>query len=343
MRVAVVSPYDLGRPGGVQDQCRRLVGWLADTGNEAALVGPGESGPEGAVLLGRATPIPANRSIAPIMLDPRIGPELRRALSGFDVVHVHEPLMPVVSLIALRTGAATVATFHADPPAWAQALYRYGRPAVRLAMRGADSFTAVSPVAAIPIEGLVEYRLIPNGIDVSDYATGPKEPGRVTFLGRDDPRKGLSVLLEAWPRVRGAIPEATLHVIGAHRAPAVPGVTFLGPVSEEEKRAELAASVVHAAPNLGGESFGIVVLEAMASGCAVVASALPGFEYVAGDTAAFVTPGDGGELADAIVGLLERPRDAGGMGEAARRRSHEFDGKTVAARYLETYADALAR
>ena len=342
MRIAVVSPYDLGRPGGVQDQTTRLVGWLGQAGHDATLIGPGVEGPEGAVLLGATTVIPANRSRAPIKLDPRIAATVRQALEGFDVVHVHEPFVPVVSIAALRAGAAaTVATFHADPPRWVRSGYQLGRVGLRSALSPAAVVTAVSPVAGSAIEDLAEYRVVPNGIEVADYLSGPKLPNRVTFLGRDEPRKGLAVLLEAWPRIRAAVPDATLQVLGAERSERVEGVSYLGRVSEGDKRSKLAASAVHVAPNLGGESFGIVVLEAMASSCAVVASAIPAFEYVAGDTAAAVEPGDVDDLADSVIELLEDPPQAAQMGAAARRRANQFDGSVVASQYLDTYQEAL--
>lgn len=342
MRVAVVCPYDLGRPGGGQDQAIRLVRWLGEAGTEALLVGPGTDGPDGAVLLGATTVVPMNRSTAPIKLDPRIAADVRTAVSGFDVVHVHEPLVPIVATAALRTKApATVATFHADPPGWVRGAYRVGRVALRAALRGVEIVTAVSPVAGSAIDGIVDYRIVPNGIDVGDYETGPKIPNRVTFLGRDDERKGLSVLLEAWSRISGEVPEATLHVLGAMRYEAIEGVTFLGRVSDEEKRMELASSMVHVAPNLGGESFGIVVLEAMAAESAVVASDLPAFRFVAGDAAVLVPVGDAAQLADRVIGLLADPGRASSIAAAGRTRSATFDGPAVAAQYLEVYEDAL--
>ncbi|GMQ85451.1 MAG: glycosyltransferase family 4 protein [Acidimicrobiia bacterium] len=342
MRVAVVCPYDLDIPGGGQDQTIRIVRWLGEAGVDARLVGPGAEGAGGEVLPGRTTMLTINRSMAPVRIDPRVVGSVRRALAGFDVVHVHEPLVPMVSVAAVSVpGSAKVATFHADPPAWVRRLYRYGRPAIRQALRGIDVFTAVSPVAGSAIEGLVEYRIIPNGVDVDDYATGPTVRRRVSFLGRDDPRKGLSVMLEAWPRIRAAVPGADLHVIGAFRAE-MAGVTFLDRVSEEEKRHELAASEIHVAPNAGAESFGVVVLEAMAAGCAVVASAIPAFEYVSGGVARLVRPGDPIELASAVIDLLQDPAKITSMGEAARQRAGDFDGAKVAAQYIEAYEDALA-
>ncbi len=344
MKIGLVSPYDLGRPGGVQDQVVRLAGWLIDAGHEPRIVGPGIEGPDGAVLLGATTVVPANRAKTPIRLDPRIGRQLRTALSDVDVIHVHEPLMPAVSPAALRVdGPAKVATFHADPPGWVRRLYRHGRTGVRLAVGRATVVTAVSPIAGSSIDGVVEYRIIPNGIDVARYRTGPKTPGRVAFLGRDDERKGLPILLEAWPTVRDAVPGATLSVLGASRDEPIEGVEFFGWVGDEVKEAELGDATVFCAPNLGGESFGIIVAEAMASACGIVASAIPAFEHVAGSTARFVAPGDPDGLAEQIIGLLLDAEMTARFGSAAEKRVQRFDGSSVAADYVSAYEDAIAR
>ena len=344
MRVGLVSPYDLGRPGGVQDQVIRLAGWLRDAGHTPLIVGPGTEGPDGAILLGPTTVVPANRAKTPIRLDPRVGRDLAVALGDVDVIHVHEPLMPAVSPAALRVeGPAKVATFHADPPAWVRRLYRHGRSGVRLAVRNAAVVTAVSPIAGSSIDGVVDYRIIPNGIDISRYEKGLKTAGRVAFLGRDDERKGLPVLLEAWPTVRDAVPTATLAVLGASRDQPMTGVEFFGWVGDEVKESELGSAAVFCAPNLGGESFGIIVAEAMASGCAIVASAIPAFEHVAGPTAVFAAPGDAEELAAQIIKLLLDPALAARLGSSAAKRVQRFDGSSVAADYVVAYEDAIAR
>ena len=170
MRVGLVSPYDLGRPGGVQDQVIRLAGWLRDVGHDPIVVGPGDEGPPGAILLGRTTVLTVNRAATPVRLDPRVGRELTRALADVDVIHVHEPLAPAVSLSALRVdGPPKVATFHADPPLWVRRLYRYGRSGVRMALGRASVVTVTSPISGGSIDGIVDYRIIPNGIDVQSY------------------------------------------------------------------------------------------------------------------------------------------------------------------------------
>lgn len=343
MKVAVISPYDLGRHGGVQDQALRLTGWLRDVGHESVLVGPGKEGPPGAVLVGGTMVIAANRAATPIALDPLVGRRITAAVGDFDVFHVHEPFMPLVSTAALRVeGPAKVATFHADPPRWARRLYSVGRPPLRAMLRDV-TVTAVSPVAASAIDGLAPYRIVPNGVDVDDYATGPKVTGRVVFLGRDDERKGLSVLLDAWSAIRDTVPAATLRVVGAKRDVAFEGVEFLGAVSEVRKRAELAAAEIFVAPNLGGESFGIVLVEAMAAATAVVASAIPAFVHVVGDSGVLIAPGDRVGLADAVIRLLSEPVERDRRGEMARRRSRRCDGSEVAAGYVAAYEAALLR
>jgi phosphatidylinositol alpha-mannosyltransferase len=342
MRIGLVSPYDLGRPGGVQDQVIRLAGWLTDEGHEAIVVGPGIEGPAGAVLLGPTTAISANKANTPIRLDPRVGRRLAEVLSHVDVIHVHEPLMPAVSPAALRVeGPAKVATFHADPPTWVRRIYRHGRTGVRYAVRNAAVVTAVSPIAGSSIDGVVDYRIIPNGIDTSAYRTGPKVADRVVFLGRDDERKGLQILLDAWPAITADHPDATLHVLGATRETGPDGVRFLGWVDDATKRDELAAAAVFCAPNLGGESFGIIVAEAMASACAVVASSLPAFEHVAGEAALFVPPGDAAALGVRIGTLLSDPARAAALGQAAVTGVGRFSGPAVARRYAAAYRDAL--
>lgn len=344
MKIGVVCPYDLSRHGGVQDQTTRLVRWLRSAGHEALLIGPGREGPEDAVLLGSTTIIPANAAETPISLDPRVFRRVARALDGVDVAHVHEPLMPLVSTSAMRVrDPAIVATFHADPPSWVRSTYGAAKRVWRREMRNAQVVTTVSPVAAGAIAGFTGFRVIPNGIDVEEYRHGPMVPGRVAFLGRDDRRKGLTVLLEAWPFVREEVPEATLVVAGAERPEAPPGVTFLGRISEAEKRSVLAEAEVFCAPNLGGESFGIVVAEAMASGCAVVASALPAFAHVVGDAGELVSPGDIAGLGQRLAALLQDSDRRVQLANAAAVRVRRFDSSVVAAQYLAAYEEALAR
>ena len=343
MKVALVCPYDLGKPGGVQDQVFRLRRWLVDAGHDPVVIGPGTEGPEGCVLLGSAVGVRANKSSVPIALDPRVLAKVRRAVGDAEVVHIHEPLMPMVSLSATRIrDLPTVGTFHADASTLTRRALRFGMPAVRSVVSRLDVRTAVSAVAGSVMNGVGELRIIPNGVDVVDYRVGDKRANSVVFLGRDDPRKGLGILLDAWPAVVDAVPGASLSVVGAERSEPMPGVSYLGRVPEDEKRDVLATSSIYVAPNTGGESFGIVLVEAMASGCAVIASALPGFVRVLGDAGELVKPGDVSGFAQRIVSVLDDDRRREALQSAAVGRAGRFDGPMVASHYIEAYEDAIA-
>lgn len=343
MKVAMVCPYDLGFNGGVQDQAIRLTRWLGTLGHDTVLVGPGEQGPKGAVLLGATRVVKANKAATPIKLHPKVRGTIAEILREVDVAHIHEPLMPSVSLAATRSGdVPRVGTFHADPPPWVRRAYIGTGILLRRVVSKLDVVTASSPVSRSAIAGFVDARVVPNGIETSQYGGGPKDPFSVSFLGRDDERKGLDVLLAAWATVVEAVPEATLTVMGAERPNEGNGVTFLGRVTEEVKAAELARSEIYCAPNLGGESFGIVVAEAMASGCAVVASAIPAFTHVAGDSAEFVAPSEPAALADRIVVLLTNADRRRSLQTRALDRSNQFDGLAVASQFAAAYEDAIA-
>lgn len=344
MRVGLVCPYDMGAHGGVQDQVKRLSRWVREAGHEVRLVAPGSSDEPGFVSMGPTTVIPANGAATPVALAPRVAAAVAESLRNVDVAHIHEPLMPQVSLAAMRRAEVPlVGTFHADVSAVAAGVYKLGRVLTRRWFRRLDVITAVSPIAARVVADTGRVRLIPNGIDVGDYASGPKSAGSVAFLGRNDERKGLPVLLRAWPEIRAARPDAVLTVIGADRpGPEMAGVRFLGRVSEEEKRRTLAQSEVFCAPNLSGESFGIVVVEAMAAGCALVASGLPAFVRVAGDAARFVAPGDTAGLAREVSDLLGNRTEITRLASAAEVASQRYGRAEVAGAYLAAYEDAVA-
>ena len=316
MKVAIISPYDLGLPGGVQDQAIRLSGWLDRLVHDSVLIGPGEVGPEGAVLLGSTRTIKANRAATPIALNPRFSKKLKEAVADVDVVHIHEPLMPLVSTAATSIKThPTVGTFHADPPTWARIGYRVGSSVWRKAINRLDVVTTVSHVSGSAISPFVSARVIPNGIDVADYSGGVKIPYRVAFLGRDDERKGLQVLLDAWPSVLAAVPEAELRVIGANRDEEHERVTFLGRVDGADKATQLGSAAVFCAPNLGGESFGIVVAEGMASGCLVIASNTGGIPSMISQQVSgiLIEPANEFDLSKAVLKLLQDNQTAKAM------------------------------
>jgi phosphatidylinositol alpha-mannosyltransferase len=344
MKVGLVCPYDLGVPGGVQDQVVRLQRWLLEAGHEVKLIGPGENESLDFVSVGPTTVIPANGAATPVALSATAARRVIEELETVDIAHVHEPLMPRVSLAAMRHAEVPlVGTFHADVSRMAGLVYRFGWPVIRRWLRRLNVITAVSPVAARVVAATGRVRIVPNGIDVDEYGGATKRPGSVAFLGRDDERKGLPVLIDAWPEIRAACPGARLTVIGADDpGSGEEGIRFAGRVSEQEKRRLLGEASVYCAPNLGGESFGIVVVEAMASECAIVASGLPGFVHVAEDTARYVAAGDVAGIVREVSSLLQDPSAAMALGAAAKARSLRFGREEVAAAYLSTYKAALA-
>ena len=346
MRIGLVCPYDLGVPGGVQQIVIDLARHLRDGGDDVVVVGPGSLA-EGTGWefrsVGASITLPANDSRAPICLRPSAWTRTIRALSDCQVIHVHEPFMPLVgwAALSLRTHP-TVVTFHADAPRWIRRTYAtvafLGESAL-----GHVTTTAVSEVAAGAVpRSWGEPVVIPNAIDVGSFAVPvSRERFRVAFLGRDEPRKGLDLLLEAWPAVRGAHPQAELVVMGAERPSGPTGVRYLGRVGGEEKRRMLASSAIYVAPNTGGESFGLVVAEGMAAGCAVVASDLDAFVAVLGDAGILVPVGDATYLQRVVIDLLADPERARRLGASARARAGKFDWGDVVARYRRLYEEAL--
>lgn len=341
MRIGIVCPYDLDKPGGVQQLCLELAERLRDAGDDAVVVGPGggESG-GGTARVGGSVGIKANRSVAPIALGPGVWGRTKAALADVDVVHIHEPFVPVVGWAALSVDKPTVLTFHADAPAWVG-------PAYRLAPRSSlkhSVITAVSPAAARAVpSGWGEVRIIPNAIDVAAYQLEVERlPNQICFLGRDEPRKGLDIAIEAYEMVRAQHPEVELVVMGARRENAPAGVTYRGFVESAVKHQMLASSSIFVAPNTGGESFGIVLAEAMAAGCAVVASDLNAFRIVVGEDAVLFPTGDSAALASAISDLLSNQAERERLGRAGRARVARFDWSRVLDQYRQAYAEAMA-
>lgn len=345
MRVCLVSPYDLTRDGGVQAQVLGLAGWLEEQGDEVRVVAPRLPMDRAGTEAGWVVRVPANRSVAPISLSPRIAARMKRALGWGEVAHVHEPLMPLAGVAALRVRGPRVVTFHADPPGWVRGLYRGLQPWVRSLGESRTMVTAVSRQAAAALPSRWEpERIIPNGVET---ARGPmdveRRRGRVVFLGRDEPRKGLGLLLEAWPLIRSRHPDAELLVMGAERPDPPEGAVFLGRVSEEVKERTLRSAEVYVAPNLGGESFGIVLVEAMAAGCAVIASDLPPFRDVAGSAARYFPPGSVMGMVEEIDRVLSSHSVSDRLSGAGPERAGRFSWDRVGPAYRECYEQVIRR
>ena len=340
LRIGLVSPYDLSIPGGVQAQVLGLATYLREWGDDPVVIGPGLPDGVPGVDLGESISLPGNGSMVPIAADLRSRRRIRAAAEDLDLLHVHEPLMPLASLLATHAGSPVVATFHAAPGRVGRLAYRLTRPFLRRLLGNTRVVTAVSPAAAEVLPPRLEVRIIPNGIDVASMRVDvTREPAKVAFLGRDEPRKGLDVLLEAWEEIRASRPEAELVVIGAQRDGA--GPTWLGKVDDRTKSTVLSSSSVYVAPQTGGESFGIVLLEAMAAGAAVVASDLQPFREMAGDAARFFPVGDSGSLAGAVIDLLGDAAERDRLTTDGRRLAEDHDWGVIGGIYRELYYEVV--
>ena len=340
MRVGLVSPYDLSVPGGVQAQVLGLAAYLRAWGDDPVVIGPGLPDEVSGVDLGESISLPGNGSMVPIAADPRSRRRIRASSAGLDLLHVHEPLMPLASLLAVHAGPPVVATFHAAPGRAGRLGYRLTRPFLNRLLGNTRVVTAVSHAAAEVLPARLEVRIIPNGLDVASMRVEiDREPAKVTFLGRDEPRKGLDVLLEAWDPITSAHPGAELVVMNARRD--LDGPMWMGRVDEPTKARVLSSSSIYVAPQTGGESFGIVLLEAMAAGAAVVASDLAPFRDLAGDAARFFPVGDSGALAGAVKDLLGDAAERDRLATKGRRIAEEHDWSVVGGVYRELYDEVV--
>ena len=353
MRIGLVCPYSLTIPGGVQGQVLGLARSLRRRGHEVRVLGPCDGPPPdaGVTPLGRSVPTAANGSVAPLAPDPSAQLRTIRALrdEDFEVVHLHEPLAPGPALTTLLAGSAPmIGTFHA---AGQSAPYRYLGWALRRMVRRLAVRCAVSPDAVALAQAALggEYELLFNGIEVDRFAAAtphPTEGPTVFFLGRHEPRKGLDVLLAAFAELP---PDVRLWVGGGGpqtdelraRYGHDPRIEWLGRISDEERAARMRGCTVYCSPSVRGESFGMVLLEAMASGCALVASDLDGHRNVASDGVdALLAPvGDPAALAKALRRVLEDEALRAELVAGGHRRAEQLSMDRLAGRYLELYGD----
>ena len=312
------------------------------------------------VVLGRTLPVRANGSVVPVSFGPfaaaRAVRSIRRA--GADVVHLHEPLAPGAGYACLvRCPQPKIGTFHR---AGASTAYRVLGPLARWAADRLDVRCAVSPEAmATAVDALGgTYEMVGNGVELDRFESAepwPTDGPTVLFVGRHEQRKGLGFLLDAFTSMRGQGIAATLWVVGhgpdtgalRARTPVGAAVEWLGRVDDDELASRLRGAHVLCAPSLGGESFGMVLLEAMAARTAVVASDIPGYAFVAGGHAVLVTPGDTVALAEALTGAVADA--AGGTGtsspaalDAAYAHASTWSMTRLAERYVAIYDAAVA-
>jgi phosphatidylinositol alpha-mannosyltransferase len=362
MRVAIVCPYSCTTFGGVQTQVLGLARALRSRGDDVAVVAPAEGAAgngrldraalQGAVFIkvGAGTAVSVNGSRAPVSPWPATMSRTVSALRDFapEVVHVHEPFVPGPSLAAVVAGPRPiVATFHRSGADFA---YRtYGR-IVGGWSRRLDGTFAVSEEASATARACVRrlsnrIGIIPNGVEVDRFASAtpwPTSAPTIVFVGRHEPRKGLGVLLDVF----GLLPESThLWVLGEgpeterlrSRFGSDARIEWLGSVGDQEREARLAGADVLVAPSLAGESFGVVLLEAMAAGTAVVASDLRGYQLAAGDAALYAPAGDRVALAEAIRTVLADDAEREALQARGRRRAAERDMGAVAELYRDAY------
>ena len=369
MRVALLCPYSLSVPGGVQGQVLGLARELQKAGHEIAVLAPidpgrGQGRPVQAVCeglevvaLGRSLPVRANGSVAPVALGPGASAKALRALRAghFDVVHLHEPLAPGASYACLAYGRwPRVGTFHRSG---GSVLYTLLGPAARALAARLQVRCAVSEAACDTAQNALggHYELIGNGVDVDRFARAepwPTDGPTVMFVGRHEKRKGLDLLLEAFDRLQN--PRAVCWVAGAgpetaslrERYPPSSSLVWLGRIDDAELARRLRGSQVACFPSRGGESFGVVLLEAMAARSAILASDLPGYRSVAQGYARFVDPGDVGRLSEALEKMLSDAEREQGMSsqaaiDAQSAHAARWAMSSVAARYVSVYERAV--
>ncbi len=354
LRIGIVSPYSLTVPGGVQQQVLGLARSLRAKGHEVRVLGPCDGPPPDAFVtpLGNSLPTAVNGSIAPLAPDASAALRTIRALNdeAFDVVHVHEPLVPGPSLTALLVKMApVVATFHS---AGESAAYRTFSRQLKWVASRIDIRVAVSKDAVELAQRYIggEYEVLFNGIELNDYAT-PSTSARenaIFFIGRHEERKGLINLLEALAKLP---PDVRLWIASdgpqtaelKTRFASDSRIEWLGRISDEEKISRMGRASVFCAPSLHGESFGVVLLEAMAAGTPVVASNLDGYRNVATDdeTALLVETGNVASLASALARVLTDSRLATRLTVNGREHAQLFSMDALADRYIEMYERAL--
>jgi phosphatidylinositol alpha-mannosyltransferase len=359
LRIGIVCPYSWDIPGGVQFHIRDLAGHLIRLGHEVSVLAPADDDtplPPYVVSAGRAVPVPYNGSVARLNFGFLSAARVRRWLhdGGFDVLHIHEPASPSLGLLACWAAAGPiVATFHTSNPRSRAMIAAY--PILQPALEKISARIAVSEYAR---RTLVEHLggdavVIPNGVDADFFSSAEPKPewqgATIGFIGRiDEPRKGLPTLIRALPEILHRRPGTRLLVAGrgdeqeaVEELPeqARGQVEFLGMVSDEEKARLLRSVDLYVAPNTGGESFGIILVEAMSAGAPVLAADLDAFRQVLdGGAAGELFPvRDAAALADTAVRLLDDPKRRAQLRSLGAKHVRRFDWNTVGGDILAVY------
>lgn len=373
MKVGIVVPFSWSFWGAVLEHAELQAEALRARGHDAKIIigndppgaftralhprhGRHDDPPPHVIPVGRTVIVPANGSLPNLVLNPKVPFKLKRvfAREAFDVLHLHEPMSPAicVSTLAVAT-CALVATWHA---AGALGWMRMGLPFWGFLLDRIDYRIAVSEQARESVRRWLpesDFEVVPNGVLIPPEAEPGSRDNRVVFIGRHDPRKGMPVLLKAWPdvhkrtgarlRLVGADPLAVQLLLARHRVPH-DGIDVLGFLPQDDLTRELLSAKVLAAPSIGMESFGMVLTRAFACAVPVVASAIPGYRAVmTPETGELVAPGDERALADSVVGLLENEPRRAALGEAARRVAIErYSWDRIAERLEQIYEGVAA-
>ncbi len=370
MKIALVSPYDWALPGGVNRHVSNLAEEFIRSGHDVRIVAPSSRrqacDPEYLTVIGEnMVGLPASGSVANVCLSYNLGPRVKALLAreSFDIVHVQEPFMPLLPFQFLRYSNTTnVATFHAAREGGSR-LYAYAKFILQPWWQRIHGRIPVSQ-SALRLIGkhfASRYRIIPNGVDCSLFneAEPIKEymddKRNILFLGRLEKRKGLPFLLEAFARIKRDTPDTRLIVVGGDgglRAVCeryieqnrLADVVFTGYVAEEDKPSYFKTAHVYCAPNTGGESMGIILLEAMAAGTPIVASAIEGFaDVITGGRDGLLAPArDSEALSEALKRLLSDQALREKMGARAAKTARLYDWNKVSARILSYYEEAIA-
>ena len=363
LRIGLVCPYSWDFPGGVQNHVRDLAEFLISNGHYVEVLAPAtesEDLPDYVVSAGRAISIPYNGAVARVLFGVGANSRVRSWINDgdFDLLHLHEPAIPSLSLLACWAGeGAMVGTFHAAAK-YQKAIFAIG-PILEPVIEKLSARIAVSESARLTLTAHLETDaiVIPNGIYADNYRDGSSraqwQGNTVGFLGRfEEDRKGLPVLLDALPIISRFIPDIRVLIAGPGDSEEVltkvdpqlrHRVEFLGKISEEDKADFLASVSLYIAPNTGGESFGIILAEAMAGGAAVVASDIPAFADVLGhgQYGALFESENSENLAKVIIDLLRDETKRKELAAAGKVHAQRFDWGQVGEEIFEVYELAM--
>jgi len=371
MKIALVSPYDFAYPGGVCNHISCLEQQFTQKGHEVRIIAPASEAVstfgDRFIPIGKPRPIPVSGSIARITLSPWLSSRIKTVLDRehFDICHLHEPLMPMLCTTVLRlSNAPNVGTFHASG---GKPWYSFGTPIGKLILkkwfRKLDGKIAVSPPAREYVSKYFpgEYTIIPNGVDTKYFSPDalPIEEfidGKlnILFIGRLEKRKGLDYLLEAYKRVKLEMPNSRLIVVGPGirlrhkyekrvRRSGIKDVVFVGYASYRDLPRYYKTADIVCCPAIGWESFGIVLIEAMAVGKPVVASNIEGYASVLTDgvEGLLAPPKNAEKLAEALISLMSDESLRQQLGANGWRRATEYSWENVAQRILDYYVRVL--